>query len=351
MANPRVFVSLSCYDLSQGRDTLVNVITSFGFEAVLSDRGDVFYHPDTHTHDSCLNEVSNCDLMVLIIGGRFGGSYVAEPEKSIVNAEYAAAREKNIPVFTFVKRNVHSDHFLYTKNRGKDHLGSIIFPSIGNNAHAEKIFGFIDEVRRAPKDNAFFTFDLARELIDLLRKQWAGMFYDFLQERERRDQSQVTTNLLTNISVAGEKIEDLVKRLYQHVDSTGAEATIKAVEIHSAAKSFFDDCDSFTDYGLEIDPAVSPSNYEKWYEYLAAAVHGSLRVDSEDERFINLELKGDNILGFPRPDFDDCSDNFTSIQQRRFEIMKPIDNGVLRAVISEVAADNRDLRLRDDWPG
>lgn len=67
----------------------------------MSDRGDVFYHPDIHTHDSCLNEVINCQLFFLVIGGSFGGSYIADPKKSIVNAEYAAAREHNIPVFLF----------------------------------------------------------------------------------------------------------------------------------------------------------------------------------------------------------------------------------------------------------
>ena len=73
----------------------------------------MFYHPDLHTHDSCINEIGNCHLFVLLIGGRFGGTYVTDPAKSIVNAEFTAARERNVPVFTFVRRDVLDDHRLY----------------------------------------------------------------------------------------------------------------------------------------------------------------------------------------------------------------------------------------------
>ena len=96
MAIPRVFVSSTCYDLGEIREAIGGFCEGFGFEAVLSDRGDVFYHPDLHTHNSCIFEVQNCHLLVLIIGGRFGGAYISDKQKSITNAEYAAAREKKI---------------------------------------------------------------------------------------------------------------------------------------------------------------------------------------------------------------------------------------------------------------
>jgi hypothetical protein len=74
MAVPRVFISSTCYDLDAIRDSLRSFIESVGFDPCLSDRGDVFYHPDLHTHDSCINEIGNCHLFVLLIGGRFGGT-------------------------------------------------------------------------------------------------------------------------------------------------------------------------------------------------------------------------------------------------------------------------------------
>ena len=82
MCRARVFhADLECLIIGQ------SVLTK-PKSASLHDRGDVFYHPDIHTHDSCLNEIGN-QLFILIIGGRFGGKYVADPDKSIVKADLA----------------------------------------------------------------------------------------------------------------------------------------------------------------------------------------------------------------------------------------------------------------------
>ncbi len=50
MAVPKVFVSSTCFDLSEIREQLSRFISNYGFESVLSEHGDVFYHPDLHTH-------------------------------------------------------------------------------------------------------------------------------------------------------------------------------------------------------------------------------------------------------------------------------------------------------------
>ena len=120
MASPKVFVSSTCFDLSEVREQLRRFIESFGFEAILSEHGDVFYHPDLHTHEACIQEVSNCHLFILIVGGRFGGEYIFDREKSITNAEYLAARKSGIPIFTYVRETVISNHFLYQQNKDQD---------------------------------------------------------------------------------------------------------------------------------------------------------------------------------------------------------------------------------------
>ena len=87
MAVPRVFVSSTCYDLKYIRENIRYFINNMGFESILSEDGDVFYAPEQHTHDACLSEVQNCQMFVLIIGGRYGGNYKQE-DKSITNKEY-----------------------------------------------------------------------------------------------------------------------------------------------------------------------------------------------------------------------------------------------------------------------
>lgn len=283
MANPRVFVSSTCYDLAEIRDNLVDFIRSFGFDPILSERGDVFYHPDLHTHESCLSEVGNCQMFILIIGGRFGGSYRSDPEKSIVNAEYLAAKEEGIPTFTFVKRNVYSDHHVYVSNRATGVLQEIQFPSIDKQEHAVRIFEFIDQVRSAPVNNGYFAFEFARDIAALLRKQWSGMFFDFLQKRNASNQLATATSLIKNVSLAGEKVEELLKSLYRHIDKGGAEESIESVETRSAAKEFYSEAISgllARKYEGDIKEALSKIPREgKWYEYIAKVLNGTLREE------------------------------------------------------------------------
>jgi hypothetical protein len=72
MAKPRIFVSSTYYDLRHLRSSLENFIESFGFEAILSEKGDIAYLPDTPLDESCYREARSADTFVLIIGGRYG---------------------------------------------------------------------------------------------------------------------------------------------------------------------------------------------------------------------------------------------------------------------------------------
>ncbi len=205
----------------------------------MSDKGDIFYHPDLHTHESCLSEVSNCQLFILIIGGRFGGKYKVDPTKSITNAEYNAARETGIPVFTFVKEGVIADHHVYQKNKGKKFASEIDYPSIEHQEYAENIFTFIDTVRGADVNNGFFGFKYARDLHECLRKQWAGMFFEFLSHRSVSNQLKSTNESIANLSVASKKIEALIKNVYRQVDEVGANSFIDIIDAESEASMFF----------------------------------------------------------------------------------------------------------------
>lgn len=273
-------MSSTCYDLREVRDGLVQFIEGFGFHPMLSDRGDVFYHPDLHTHDSCLSEVGNCDMFILIIGGRFGGEYKEDPEKSIVNAEYEAARQSGIPVFTFIKRGVYSDHHVFTKNRSKEALAEIEFPSVEKPEHAARIFKFIDIVRGAPVNNGIFEFDHTRDMQDTLRSQWAGLFFDFLAQRKRRNDSKVATNLLESLSLASSKVEDLLESVYRHIDKSGADSVIRDVSLRAEASAFFKRvCKEFRVSSMVTDPESLTEDVESaknWAEYLDRSNHFSL---------------------------------------------------------------------------
>jgi hypothetical protein len=285
MASPRVFISSTCYDLAEIRDSLVSFFASFGFDVTLSERGDVFYHPDLHTHDACLKETSNCQLFILIIGGRFGGRYQADKTKSITNAEFASAKQNKTPIFAFVKNNVLADHNVWQKNKSKSFAADIEYPSVDRKDHAKDIFDFIDEVRLAPSNNGLFGFSYARDLQDVVRKQLAGMIFDFLKDRtlgKRLDDTSAAVENLANISV---KIEELVKKIYKNVDQNAAPDVIERLENRSKAEEFFQtlarlvDDDEFM-MGIAVDNAVNATDLP-FYDYICE--YGYFEVTKADE--------------------------------------------------------------------
>lgn len=219
MAIPRVFISSTCYDLKHIRENLKFFVKTIGYEPVLSDEGDVFYSPYSHTHESCLKEVETCQLFILIIGGRYGGNF-KDSDKSITNNEYKEAVKQNIPIFTLVETGVYSDHNVYNKNKKDkpDIYKDISYPNIDDI----KIFDFIDEVRKNGKNNAIHPFKNFSDMEIYLKKQWAGMMYDFLLEKNKESESKLTNKLLDNINLASRKTEELVKYLLKQSNPNDA---------------------------------------------------------------------------------------------------------------------------------
>lgn len=298
MAAPKVFVSSTCFDLSEIREQLSKFIRSFGFEPVLSEHGDVFYKPEFHTHESCLREISNCHLFVLIIGGRFGGEYVYDKTKSITNAEYLAARHCNLPIFTYVRSNVLANHHIYAQNKKKDFVTNIDYPAIEKQEHAIDIFQFIDDVRRSPVNNAFESFVNFQDIEAHLRKQWAGLFFDLLRSREIVSQISVTNQLISAVQLTSDKLEELVKSLYISSNRAVAEQAIAAIDAVSEIELFFETVlrpewvkkearywlDE-TKVDLKAVSEVSPVDLS-WHEYLVATgIFEHTDYPTDDEGF------------------------------------------------------------------
>ncbi|HBG77429.1 MAG TPA: hypothetical protein DDW84_01075 [Phycisphaerales bacterium] len=345
MAIPRVFISSTCYDLSEVRDTLVTFINSFGFEAALSERGDIFYHPDLHTHECCIREITNCHLLVLIIGGRFGGTYNADTNKSIVNAEYEAARQLNIPVFTFVKKNVLNDHAVYERN--KSNKADIVYPSIEKNEYAKHIFEFINQVRRSPVNNGLFDFQFSRDIEELLKKQWAGMFYELLADRASKAKLESANQTLSQLNTMSKKIEELVENIYRRVDETQADTVIEALDRKAEVLSFFRKIENIVGHSIifevEIDEIMKIPLNQSWYDWLAKVpgfeiikdvdIHGANKTKAnmlahlESKRII-APISGD-LLNEDKKENEEC--------RRKFESFKHFNEEERRKILESIA--------------
>lgn len=286
MAIPRVFISSTCYDLKHIRENLKYFVKTIGYEPVLSEDGDVFYGPSNHTHDACLKEVQTCQIFVLVIGGRYGGKFNGS-DSSITNNEYREAISKGIPVFALVESAVYSDNHLYATNvkNNKELAQQIDYPS----SDSTKIFEFIDEVRKQTANNAIYPFKDFSDMETYLRKQWAGMMYDFLDERDRIKHSEITNKILDDLTQASRKSEELLKILLKATSNDDADKSIEKVNNYVQAEKFFKAVMGY--FGLhyilsapvETRVLLQQNIHKNWFEFLEGVGDEFWIDEDEDE--------------------------------------------------------------------
>lgn len=204
MASPRVFVSSTYYDLRHIRASLETFIESLGYEPILSEKGDIAYAPNIALDESCYREAASSDVLVLIVGGRYGaerGDSRATPPHgffdrydSITKLEYTNAIENNVPVYILVDAQVYSEYQTFLKNRENKGITYAHVDSVN-------IFHLIEDILSQRRNNALNTFSRYAEIEDWLREQWAGLFREFLK---RTRQSQQVASLSAQASQASE---------------------------------------------------------------------------------------------------------------------------------------------------
>jgi hypothetical protein len=246
MAGLKIFVSSTCYDLSVVRSQLRLFIQNIGHEPIMSDYNDVLYDPRIHTHTSCVDEVTSCDMVILIVGSRYGGKSVPEAltkldfEKlyqeskstdslrnkenlSVTQLEILKAVEEGIPVFTFIDDGVWHDHALYERNKEKDIIGKIDFPSIQKPETAIFIFEFINFLRHRARGNSVFPFSKLQDIEEILRKQWSALFQKMLLEQRARGHAARRFDDLS------EQFEDLKTAILTSIGSNKEREVAKGV--------------------------------------------------------------------------------------------------------------------------
>src|SRR5690349_7578811 len=128
MAKPRIFISSTYYDLKYLRSQLESFVETLGYEAVLSERGDIPYAPNQPLDQSCYDEIAYCDIYVLIIGGRYGSpaSSTASAEAfreqydSVTKKEFEQACGLRKPIYVLVESTVHAECDTYLRNTDKE---------------------------------------------------------------------------------------------------------------------------------------------------------------------------------------------------------------------------------------
>lgn len=300
MASLKVFISSTCYDLHSLRGQLRNVMLGFGHEPIMSDQSEVIFDPQAHTHTSCLREVRNCDVVVLVIGSRFGGTIIPKAleqidiEKiidmsrserfgdgghkiSITQAEVLQAIQYGIPVFAFVDSGIMRDHLTYEKNKKKDIISQIEFSSIEKPETAAYIFEFINFLRLRNENNSIFEFSRFEDIDIQLKKQWSGLFQRLLSEQRLKATEG------RNIDQLSSQIADLKAAVLGSISSGELKETAKGAIRFRMLIDFIHSL--FSEVAPEKFDSIIKSNIS-WKEILSEIdVHEIVQPDRTRERF------------------------------------------------------------------
>lgn len=202
MAKPRVFISSTFYDLKQIRNDLFRFIEDMGYEPVDHDQGQVPYSKELALEEYCYKEIENVDILVSVIGSRFGTESAHLPKKSISQVELITALKKNKQVYIFIEKNVSSEYETYLFNKDVEGFKP-------RHATSTEIYKFIEEIKSLSHNNQIHTFDSAADITRYLKAQWAGLFQGFLQQVERNREVDVISELSNTAST----LQQLVKYL------------------------------------------------------------------------------------------------------------------------------------------
>ena len=173
MAAPRVFVSSTYYDLRHVRDDIEIFLKGLGYVPVMHDKGNVTYtQGDVSLEQACYNELATCDIVVCIIGGKFG-TQSSGSDFSITMEELQEAIHRRKIIYIYILKDVHAENYTYIANKD---TGSF------NPYHVDdiRIHEFIEKIKNVLKNAPILPFESVSDITSNLRQQFAGMFQHLL---------------------------------------------------------------------------------------------------------------------------------------------------------------------------
>lgn len=161
----KVFISSTIFDLKDLRDSLQQWLEGRGHTVLASEDGTIPIDSSKHSYDVCLEAARNCDCLVAIIDGRFGG-LMRDGKTSITLAEIHEAFDHGRRVWVFVRQSVWDAKEVYKRYKAD---GVPFKPS--GIVDDERVFQLIDDIRGRKTGNWLSTFNRPTDLIDKLQVQ------------------------------------------------------------------------------------------------------------------------------------------------------------------------------------
>lgn len=219
MAKPRIFISSTFYDLRQIRSELDKFITNLGYEPIRNEEGDIPYGKEEELQKYCYKEIENVDILVSIIGNRYGSpakNEGKEGEYSVTQQEIKTAYELGKQVYIFIENNVLTEYETYLLNKKNS---EITYKYVDN----PNIYKFIEEVKSWSHNNNIKEFETADDITRYLKEQFAGLFKQFMDDKRRVDEILD----IKDIKETAKTLHELVD--YLREDSRGKEDEISRI--------------------------------------------------------------------------------------------------------------------------
>lgn len=185
MAKPRVFISSTFYDLRQIRADIDQFLRAIGYETIRNEVGDIAYGREKPLEDDCIKEVAQCDILISIIGGRFGSESRDKTSinhnlerMSISQRELRTALDNNKQVYIFIDKNVDAEFQTYLLNKETEKINYRFVDD-------KRIYEFIENIKNLDHNNNIKNFETSEEITKYLREQFAGLFQRFLDSQIR----------------------------------------------------------------------------------------------------------------------------------------------------------------------
>jgi CRISPR/Cas system-associated exonuclease Cas4 (RecB family) len=275
MAKPKIFLSSTYYDLKQVRADLERFIKELGYDPILNEQGSIPYGKEDKLEEYCYKEIKNVDILVSIVGGRYGSESKIE-KHSISQLELKTAYELDKQVYIFIEKSVFNEYQFYLHNKENKNVKF-------SYADNPKIYQFIEEIEALKKNNTICGFETSSEIISFLKAQWAGLFQRFLQGQTRIKE----LNVIKGIENTAKTLDQLVTFLTE--EKQGKDNTINEILLsnHPAMEQLKQQ--------LEIPYRVFFTNKDELFEHLYA--NG---FEESKDRFLSGYQTWENEIGFDK---------------------------------------------------
>ncbi|KAA6323691.1 hypothetical protein EZS27_026893 [termite gut metagenome] len=201
MAKPKIFISSTFYDLKQIRSDIDSFIESLGYDAIRNEEGDIPYNRDVPLENSCCKEIQSVDILVSIIGGRFG-TESKRNSSSISQTELRTALDANKQVYIFIEKSVLTEYEIYLLNKENNEMAY-------RYVDDKRIHQFIEEIKNLNVNNNIKGFETASDITKYLKEQFAGLFQRFLEEQTKIKE----INLIDRLDRTAKTLDKLVTYL------------------------------------------------------------------------------------------------------------------------------------------